>query len=101
MCFVAAQAASAYLPGIILGEATVYSRRYSEARFRRIDIGMSSTEVKNLLGSPLKIERDEPIVGGDTWKYSDQKTISDNFYRRWLIIKDNKIVDIFNDFWYD
>ena len=101
LCFVTALTASFYLPGILFGEATIYSQRYSEAKFRSVNIGMSTSEVRKLLGAPLRIERNPAIMDGYIWKYSEQKTITDNFYRRWLVIRNSTVINKFDDFWFD
>jgi outer membrane protein assembly factor BamE (lipoprotein component of BamABCDE complex) len=87
------------LISLYLGEVTVYTERYSESRFRSISPGMSMTDVLSVMGPPL---RRAPWGGyPQVWFYSDQKTITDNFWRRWVIVdtRKDRVATIVDDFW--
>lgn len=51
-------------------EDTVYAAGYSDAAFKRVRVGMSETDVAELLGEPLEfyaVEGTPDLVG---WRYS-------------------------------
>ena len=54
------------------GEDTVYASGYSESRFRSIKHGMSSNQVVELIGAPLRVvQQDENDQSPETeWIYS-------------------------------
>ena len=85
----------------LLGEATVYAKGYSDRRFRSISVGMTTADVLSVMGPPLRRAPwgDHPQV----WFYTDQRGITDNFWRRWLFVdpKDDRVVMIIDDFWVD
>ena len=89
------------LISLYFGEETVYTEGYSESRFRSIRPGMATADVLSVMGPPLRRAR----WGGypQVWFYSDQKTITDNFWRRWVIVDDriNRVASIVDDFWID
>jgi hypothetical protein len=89
------------LKAYALGEATVYAKGYSENRFRSIWVGMPMADVFSVMGPPLKWAPwgDYPRV----WFYSDQETITDNFWRKWIVVdpKNDRVDVIVDDFWVD
>jgi hypothetical protein len=82
-----------------LGESTVYAKGYTLRRLRSIRIGMTGAEVEVIMGPPL---RQGPWGGLPVvWFYSDQKTVEDNFWRRWVVFDNGRVVEVINDFWID
>jgi hypothetical protein len=81
---------------------TVYSQQYSWSRFRSLRRGMTDREVEAIVGPPLKKVPWAQYMGihdESMWYYSDQPTITSNFWRRWVHFHDGKVTDIFSDFW--
>jgi outer membrane protein assembly factor BamE (lipoprotein component of BamABCDE complex) len=85
----------------LLGEATVYAEGYSERRFASIKVGTTTAEILSILGPPLRRGEwgDDPQV----WFYTDQRTVTDNFWRRWLVLDPagDRVAEIIADFWVD
>ena len=86
---------------IFLGEATVYAKSFSESRFRSLKTGMKAADVMRVMGPPLKQTPWGQFP--QVWLYTDQRTITDNFWRRWVAVDVNtdKVVLIISDFWDD
>jgi len=82
------------------GYGTIYSKGYTENGFNKVYVGMTSAEVEEILGVPL---RKLPWSGGvdENWVYSEPPHDLANYSRRWLFFRDNTVVVIFNDFWLD
>jgi hypothetical protein len=57
-----------FLPLLSESSETVYAPRYSYFAFRRIRIGMTTEEVKTLIGEPLHVV---PRPNSQVWTYSD------------------------------
>jgi hypothetical protein len=86
------------------GFGTVYSERYSEGSFSRLQKGMTRAEVEALVGRPLRIvpwNQDTLPGAEEMWYFSDQPDVTANFYRRWVLFENGKVVTIINDFWID
>jgi hypothetical protein len=87
-----------------LGLGTIYSGRYSEARFTTLRIGMSRGEVEAIMGRPLRVVAWNQHMGPhdeEMWFYSDQPNALANFHRRWVLFEKGKVTDVINDFWID
>jgi hypothetical protein len=85
----------------LFGEETVYADGYSEKRFQSIKVGMKMAEVDSIMGPPLRRG-----TWGDlrpVWFYSDQRNVSDNFWRRWVVVDatSDRVAEIIADFWVD
>ena len=86
---------------IFVGEATVYAKGFSESKFRSIKVGMKTADLLSIIGPPLKRAPWGSLP--EVWYYTDQKTITDNFWRRWVVVDTNagEVVTIIDDFWDD
>jgi hypothetical protein len=86
------------VPRMIM-QSTVYAPGYSWQKFGSIRQGMTPIQVEAVLGPPLK----RVSWGGfsDVSFYSDQKTITDNFWRQWVVWKDGKVDFVISDYWDD
>ncbi|MEW6056481.1 MAG: hypothetical protein AB1540_07685 [Bdellovibrionota bacterium] len=60
---------------------TIWAKDFSEAGFAKITYGMSSAEVRSLVGEPLNRECDKDGCG---WSYSDQDSDTADSDRRWV-----------------
>lgn len=94
-------AGSLYLLTDQLGYYTVYSPSYNESRFDSIMIGMSSRQVEAIMGSPLKKTFQVYQGGDEMWAFSDQPTITSDYWRRWIIFEKGRASVIVKDFWLD
>lgn len=85
------------LRGCILHpDNTIYADNYSEIGFRQIRAGMTSNEVNVLIGAPL---RKAPYTGGTSvWHYTDQYNRTRSFWRRWLVIGNDRVEEVVNDY---
>ncbi len=85
----------------LLGEETVYAEGYSERKFASIKVGATTAEVLSIMGPPLRRGAwgDSPQV----WFYTNQRTATDNYWRRWLVFDTagERVVEIIADFWVD
>jgi outer membrane protein assembly factor BamE (lipoprotein component of BamABCDE complex) len=81
------------------GEATAYANGYREQGFRSIKVGMTSAQVISIMGPPLGRGPwgDLPEV----WFYTQNKTLTDNFWRRWVVVDttQDRVAEIIDDFW--
>jgi hypothetical protein len=87
-----------------LGLGTIYSERYSEARFTTLRVGMSRGEVEAIMGRPLRVVPWNQEMGPhdeEMWCYSDQPNALANFHRRWVLFEKGKVAVVINDFWID
>jgi hypothetical protein len=78
---------------------TIYATGYVEAKFNGIRNGMTTEQVKSLLGDPLKKDWSED--GSENWQYSTGYTYTSNYERRWIRVKNGVVTTIINDYWYD
>lgn len=78
---------------------TVWSKDFTEEAFAQIKLGMSSSEVKALLGEPLRRDCDEE---GCFWPYTGQDTDTADSDRRWVTfdVKD-RVIKIRHEFHID
>lgn len=84
---------------MVTEESTYYSPGYSSKSFRRVQIGMSQREVRDLLGEPL---REYPVDGGRRkgWLYSWKR--ADSSYReRVILFESGKVVRKYSDYYVD
>ena len=85
------------LHGCILHpDNTIYANYYSKAGFRQIRTGMTSIEVEALIGAPLR----KTAYTGDAsvWHYTDQYNRTRSFWRRWLVIGNDRVEEVVNDY---
>jgi len=81
---------------ILHPDNTIYADNYSETGFRQIRAGMTSKEVEALIGAPL---RKAPYTGGaSVWHYTDQYNRTRSFWRRWLVIENDRVEEAVNDY---
>ena len=80
------------------GLGTIYSRNYNETKFRSLRMGMSAKEVESIMGPPLKKIR---YVDDELWYYSDQPNEVANYWRRWVHIRQGRVMAITSDYWID
>jgi hypothetical protein len=83
------------------GYGTVYSSGYSEGRFNSLRRGMTRLQVETIMGPPLKRTIAEYQGGDEMWAFSDQPTITSNYWQRWVIFNKGKASVIVKDFWLD
>jgi outer membrane protein assembly factor BamE (lipoprotein component of BamABCDE complex) len=85
------------LRGCILHpDNTIYANGYSETGFRQLRVGMTSIEVVALIGAPLE---KAPYTGGaSVWDYTDQYNRTRSFWRRWLVIENDTVEEVVNDY---
>ena len=50
--------------------------------------------------TPLR-KVDWPGNGMQNWMFSDQVAPTSDYWRRWVFIKDGKVVDLVSDYWWD
>jgi hypothetical protein len=86
---------------LIAGHDTVYSKGYSEARFKRIRVGMTPDQVVALIGQPLAKHRTNTWNRDEIWMFSDQRTGTDNFWCRLVVIEAGKVSGIESSFMVD
>jgi hypothetical protein len=80
---------------------TVYAPGYSESQFRKVRIGMTPNEVEAILGRPI---RKDPTSKSSArwWIYSEPPphgTIGDNYWKRWVLLDDDKVSAIEDDYY--
>lgn len=81
-------------------EDTVYAAGYSDAAFKRVRVGMSETDVAELLGEPLEfyaVEGTPDLVG---WRYS-RSARDASYHVRAVLFRDRRVVEIFCEFYLD
>jgi hypothetical protein len=90
---------------LVLGESTVWSKGYSEQRFRAIRVGMTDSQVEAIVGQPLW-----KVTHPDVWFYSGRRGRAfytnhedrpTNYRRRLVAFQKGRVVRIINDFWID
>jgi hypothetical protein len=79
---------------------TRYSAGYSERAFQQLRIGMTSAQIESALGSPLR-KVDWSGDGAQNWMFSNQVSPTSDYWRRWVFIKDGKVIDLVSDYWWD
>lgn len=78
---------------------TVYSNNFSNQKFNSIKTGISTEEVRKVLGEPLAI-RD--IEGEEVWYYTEGKDLhNSSYFVRVIKFKDKKVIEIIRDTYYD
>lgn len=104
------------LTGLFFGDlltrvdTTEYASMYSDKGFRKLRIGMSSDEVKSLLGEPLcrwdisspkgKVLRENFAVENEAWTYS--RSPNDSDYRiRVVHFHLGKVSKTISEYWLD
>jgi hypothetical protein len=88
----------------LFGFSTFYSEGYSETRFLTLRVGMSDREVEAIVGRPLrKVPWNQHMGPHDEemWQYSDRPDDTANYWRRWVLFENGKVVAVINDFWLD
>jgi hypothetical protein len=86
--------------------STVYSTGYDESRFRQVRVGMTSEEVEQLLGPPLKkVPWWQPGVWGQpsdvNWLYTDCRPGFSNYWMRNVLMGDGKVIQVQSTYWVD
>ena len=89
------------LRALLLAESTDYVDGYSDARFSSVKVGDTTEVVLSKIGAPLR--RGPWGDHAHVWFYSDQRTVTDNFWRRWLVLNaaGDRVAEIVADFWVD
>jgi hypothetical protein len=78
---------------------TYYSKGYSENKFMSLRVGMTSKEVEAVMGPPL--EKIPWQDGRVLWTYSDRDDDTCDFWRRWVLFKNDRVDDVVSDYWDD
>lgn len=93
---------SGTLLAVVLGEDTVYASSYTDAGFRRVQVGMSQHEVHEVLGAPLASWPIESAGGppehAEKWSTSPGDT---NFRLRVVRFRSGHVVRKIAEFWVD
>jgi len=73
---------------------------YTERKFRTVTVGMTAAEVQAILGPPIK--RMPWGILPEVWLYTDHKTITGNFWRRWIAfdVDSGRVEEVIADFWF-
>ena len=84
---------------LTLGEDTVYADGYSAERWDRVAVGMTRSEVRTLLGEPLRsFGSDSGSISWERWTYSP----GDTHYRiRVVSYRDDRVLEKHGSFYYD
>ena len=81
----------------IMCGATYYAPKFNQNKFNSLRPGMSSGELEKVMGPPLeKIRRRD---GSVLWAYSGRADVSCSYWRRLVMVRDEKITSIANDYW--
>lgn len=81
-------------------EGTIWSQNYSELAFDKVKLGMSSEEVKELLGNPVR----KSFNCNDIcfWNYTRQETQTADFDQRSVVFnRSGKVIEIRKSFFID
>jgi hypothetical protein len=88
--------------GLYYSFATIYAVGYSESQFRKVHLGMTCQQVGEIMGSPRrKDSTSQRWAGLENWIYSDPPYIADNYWRRWVMFENGKVVAIVDDYYTD
>jgi hypothetical protein len=87
-----------FLPLLSEDSQTVYALKYSYVAFRRVRVGMSVSEVKGLIGEPLKVVA---RPAGDVWVYSDSPTSRSYRMRKVLFDQRGRVIEVVAEFVFD
>jgi hypothetical protein len=81
-------------------EDTAYADGYSEQKFLNLVIGMTTHEVRSLMGAPIRLS--SWADGGDVelWEYSVSPS-GGNCWRRWVFFRNGRVYEIDCRFWVD
>ena len=61
---------------------------------------MTGDQVEAMMGPPIrKIEWSAD--GTRNWMYTEQAAATSDYWRRWIFIKDGKVVVVIQDYWWD
>jgi hypothetical protein len=86
------------------GFGTNYAADYNESRFSTLRAGMSCQEVEATVGSPLRKVPWDVDTGPrhqEMWFYSYGRDDTSNYWRRWVLVEQEKVVEVISDFWFD
>lgn len=76
---------------------TYYAQGYNKNKFMSLRAGMASSEVEAVMGSPLdKVPWHDGTV---LWTYSDRADDTCDFWRRWVLFKNDKVEHVISDYW--
>ena len=87
------------LAAILHPHSTAYAPGYNESRFRAVRIGMATSQVERLAGSPLERRPAWWPAGDDLWLYTRGRTSTGR--RRWVVFRKGKVVEVINNFYVD
>jgi hypothetical protein len=87
-----------FLPLLSESSETVYAPRYSYFAFRRVRIGMTVAEVRDLIGEPLKIA---VRPSGDVWVYSDSPASRSYRMREVMFDPRGRVAEVVAEFVFD
>lgn len=81
-------------------EGTVWASGFSEANFNKIKLGMSVTQVQEILGEPLR--KDDECRELCFWLYSGHDTGTADFDQRWVVFNNaDLVIEIRKSFFID
>ena len=88
--------------GAVLSVTTIYAPGYDESRFRTLRIGMSRDQVESIMGHPLeKDSNSKRWTPLENWIYSESPPLWDDYWRRWVMFDNDKVVAIVDDYFVD
>ena len=90
------------MSGIVRGlkAETIYAPGYDERRFAAVRVGMSNSEVQEILGPPLEKDQRAGEVFVN-WIYSEQSMHTGDYERRRIFFKEGRVITIIGDHWDD
>ena len=62
---------------------------------------MTRQQVETIMGPPLEKTIQAYQGGDEMWEFSDQPTLTSNYWRRWVIFDRGKVAVIVKDYWDD
>lgn len=80
-------------------EGTIWPPDFDDSKFSKIRIGMHKSEVKALLGEPLRKDCAEPPC---FWRYTELEAGLPGYDQRWLIFDtEGRVIEIRKTFYLD
>jgi hypothetical protein len=84
---------------VFFNASTVYSPRYNESTFHRVPLGATAEVVEMMLGPPLAKWRHSEEA--EFWAYTQGATATSNYWRRWILMENGRVVGVVSDYWWD
>ena len=78
---------------------TLYSMNYHQKSFESISIGMGVSEVKRIIGDPLKVTSDENTK--TEYHFYSQSKNDSNYFEKKLVMQNGKVVEKIDALYHD